>query len=632
MYSKIHGSAQSSVEWGRSAHETKDAKRSPMLSTGRAHRQQAGAGAGPAVTSRKPSEHKGSMPSELEVRKAVDLFCVNGITDEAAACLKKLVLRHSYPQSGGRRIHATQLQAIARPFVAGFERMCAASARGPGVFSQVIAEVEEALGGGDAASEQIAGPLLDMIPPSAALNRSERIALPSAMVQAALGGRDTTQAPDRGLQLLRQRLYQPANWGECADWITSLFRGAIRALQPDTDGGAALARLVLRHFIDTEATRIPAAALAPAVFGMLEGLASATAFDSREQAMSLVRALKRRLAPAQLGALCHGVVRHLCVPARAHTRTVQWLLLHAAAGSLDRQRQLAVGMAVASQLEAHGFMARLQSTDGSQVSRSAQLVQEDVPDRWIALGLRVGGDPLRILDADLPSRERGELLVLAWEIEASDGRAPARQDLQAIAASSLPLDEVASALGRILPLCQGYPCPRLLAAARDGLLAKAFPPRSRMAESKAQDEPRSPVAGEPQESSAAAVLREESAPHGAFAALYRPVTEATAQLRTGRGGGGAKEFGAYPARVEAMLTMVNAELAAVTAVASGPAQPFDSHPRLKSDIAGWLKAYQAAAETALADDGDEPPEVTAVPSSAGPLEQLSSLFHAWWSR
>ncbi len=218
MYSKIHGRAQSSLDPERSAYETKDAKRSPMLRTGRELRQQLGAG--PAVALRNPREHKGSLPSEAQVRKAVDLFCSNGITDEAAASLKKLVLSHSHRQSGGRRIHAPQLEAIARPFVANFERMCAASSRGPGVLSQVIAEVEEALGGGDAAIDQVAGPLLDMIPSSAALNRAERIALPSAMVQAALGGIDAMQAPDRGLQLLRQRLYQSANWGECADWIS----------------------------------------------------------------------------------------------------------------------------------------------------------------------------------------------------------------------------------------------------------------------------------------------------------------------------------------------------------------------------------------------------------------------------
>ncbi|MES2484090.1 MAG: hypothetical protein V4609_19045 [Pseudomonadota bacterium] len=601
-----------------------------MLRTGRELRQQLGAG--PAVALRNPREHKGSLPSEAQVRKAVDLFCSNGITDEAAASLKKLVLSHSHRQSGGRRIHAPQLEAIARPFVANFERMCAASSRGPGVLSQVIAEVEEALGGGDAAIDQVAGPLLDMIPSSAALNRAERIALPSAMVQAALGGIDAMQAPDRGLQLLRQRLYQSANWGECADWITSLFRGAIRALQPDSAAGAAIARLEVRHFIASQATRIPPAALAPAVFGMLEGLAGAAAFDSREQAMSLVRELEHRLTPAQLGALCRGVVRHLCVPARAHTKTVQWLLLHAASGSLDPRRQLAVGLAVGSQLASHGLTARLQSTDKSQASWSAELAQDDVPDRWIALGLRVGGDPQRILDADLPSREGADLLVLAWEIEAADGRAPAREDLRAIAESALSLDDTASALGRILPLCQGYPCARLLAAAREGLLAKVFEPRGRMAESKAQDEPRSPVAGGPQESSAAAALRDESALHRAFEALYRLVIEATAQLRTGRRGDGAKALDAYQAGVEAMQTMVTAELEAVTGGAPGAARPFDAHPRLKSEVAGWLRAYLVAAETALADEGDEPSKVTAVPSSPGPLEQLSSLFHAWLSR
>ena len=273
MESKIHRSSRSSLDWDLSLHEGKEAKaareskRSPVLRGGPVRRLQPLAG--PAVTARKPREHKGSLPSQVEVRKAVELFCVTGITDEAANCLKRLVVRHSHPQSGGRRISPPQLEAIAGPFIANFERMSAASSRGPGVFSQVITEVEAALGGGDAAIDQIAGPLLDMIPPSAALNRSERIALPSAMVQAAFGGLDATQVPDRGLQLLRQRLYQAANWGECADWIASLFRGAIRALQPDTVTGAALARLELRHFIDSQATRMPPAALSTAVFGML---------------------------------------------------------------------------------------------------------------------------------------------------------------------------------------------------------------------------------------------------------------------------------------------------------------------------------------------------------------------------
>jgi hypothetical protein len=613
MDNKIHKSFRSRVDRDQFSSETKDTKTSPTLRSGRV--QQIHQVAGPSVAARKTREHKGSLPSPVQVCKAVDLFCVTGITDEAVASLKKLVVRHSHPQASGRRIDTPQLEAITAPFIASFERLCAASKRGPGVLRQVISEVEETLGGGDAASRQIAGPLLDMIPPSTELNTREQILLPSAMVQAALCGLDAAGAPGHGILVLQQRLYQGANWNESPDWITSLFRGAVKATQPDTPAGADLARLVVRNFIDTRAVRIPAAALAPAVFGMLEGLASVTAVDSREQAMSLVRELEHRLAPAQLGALCRGVVRHLCVPARAHTATVEWLLTHATRGSLDRQRQLAVGMAVASQLEAHGLTARLH-----------------VPSRWIGLGLRVGGDPLQILDADLLSRERADLLVLAWEVEASDGRAPTHQDLRAIAASTLPLDDMASALGGILPLCQGYPCARLLAAARDGLLDKAFPPRSRVAESKAQEQPLSPVAGGPLESSAAATRRDESAPHRAFEALYRPVTQATAQLRTGRRGGGAKEFDAHQAGVEAMLTMVNAELEAVTGAPSGAAQRFDAHPRLKSEIAGWLKAYQGAGATALADDGEVPSNVTAGPSNPGPLEQLSSLFHAWWSR